>query len=183
MGLKIDTEKVRVKLIQLLRVEINEALEHWKTDVIAKMGNYYFKNKAVVDKRIEVEGNVVKAFLEANNYVLADSYGTGSLMQTAENPGFDEFKSQYWHSERKSNAIYGRAKGSYESVFGGTHKSSGRYSEKNLEGKRFGKIKIQPSPPSGAIKISEEMLMKQWLPIAYSNVKKKIKLSDFIVKS
>ena len=96
-------------------------------------------------------------------------------MQTAENPGFDEFKSQYWHSERKSNAIYGRAKGSYESVFGGTHKTSGRYSGKNLEGKRFGKIKIQPSPPSGAIKISEEMLMKQWLPIAYSNVKKKIK--------
>lgn len=181
MGLKFDIPKIRQKLIELLKDEINQALEHWKLDVIAKMGNYYFKSKALVDKRIEAEGNVVKAFLEANNYVLADSYGTGSLMQTAENPGFDEFKSLYWHQDRKTNAIYGRAAGVYTSVFGGVHKTSGKYKGKNIEGMRFGKIRIQASPPSGAIKISEEMLMKQWLPKAYSNVSKRINLSDYLI--
>lgn len=183
MGLKIDTEKVRIKLIQLLKVEINDALEHWKIDVIAKMGNYYFRERAEVDKRIEVEGNIVKAFLEANNYVLADSYGTGSLMNTSENPGFDKFRSEYWHQDRKTNAIYGRAAGVYTNVFGEVHKTSGRYKGKVIEGKKFGKMRIQASPPSGTIKISEEMLMKQWLPKAFANVKSKLKLSDFLINT
>lgn len=82
--LVFDKQALGNELLKKLEKELSWVLQAWEHEVLSKMRYNEFKAKADVDgKEIKKEVNKIVAFLKANTYVLADSYGTGSLMLTS----------------------------------------------------------------------------------------------------
>lgn len=160
---KLASEEFIDKLINNLK----DALESWKNEVENNIDYRIFKKNATARYTIKKEMKEIVAILKANTYTLADSYGTGSLMDT-DNPGLAAYKaSDNWNRNRIGNAIYGRET-DYTDLFNRPRKTSGIYKDTNLEGFEVRKgFKIQPVSPSYAIKTANHWLYEQYLPNAY----------------
>ena len=101
--LKFDKQGLANEILIKLEIELQSALTAWKNEVIKYMGFNEFKRNANTDYEIKKEGQKIIAYLKANTYVLADSYGTGSLM-LLDNPGYQEYRnSDSWNPLRTSN--------------------------------------------------------------------------------
>ena len=97
MALQFDKKNLLKDLLNNLQDELKSALSSWKKEVEDNMRYDEFRNNAEIDSEIERESNIIIAYLKANTYVLADSYGTGSLMLT-NNPGYQEYRrSDRWN--------------------------------------------------------------------------------------
>lgn len=181
--LKFDKNALANEILIKLEIELQSALTAWENEVIKYMGFNEFKRNANTDYEIKKEGQKIIAYLKANTYVLADSYGTGSLM-LLDNPGYQEYRnSDSWNPLRTSNTIVGRERGEYEDIFGRHHKTSGSKAGEPLEGVtvRAG-YKINPVAPSKAVEIALGWLYRTYLPKAYSSVIQKIDFSKFLIE-
>jgi hypothetical protein len=98
----------------------------------------------------EVAG-IIAAEVVGGAWAAMDEHGRGSLMDgPTDNPALDEYRaSSLWNPLRTGNAIVGRPKGEYETIFGETRYSSGRNAGKNLEMVPSGKFR--PKLPSHAL--------------------------------
>lgn len=182
--LKFDKQGLANEILMRLEVELQSALTAWKNEVIGFMGYNEFKKNANLDYEIQEEGQKIIAYLKANTYVLADSYGTGSLM-LLDNPGYQEYRnSDRWNPARKSNAIAGRPEGAYTDVLSGKQKWSSGYMEgHNIEGwEMITGYKINPVAPSRAIEAGLGMLYRQHLPKAYELAIKKIDIGKYLIE-
>lgn len=188
MGLKFDSKAAIEDFIKILESELSIAFEAWKKEVESKVAHPYYKKNANVDYYIKKETNIIIGYLQSNKHVLADSYGTGSLMLD-NNPGFQEYKnSEYWNPARKGKAIAGRPSGMYKDIFGNTHKTSGKFKGINIEGMKVNDSKnntpyyITPTPPSKALQQAEQWLYKTYLPRAYKNTMQRMNFNKYLIE-
>jgi len=181
--LRFDKQGLANEILMKLEIELQSALTAWKNEVIKYMGFNEFKRNANTDYEIKKEGQKIIAYLKANTYVLADSYGTGSLM-LLDNPGYQAYRnSDSWNPLRTSNTIVGRKTGRYTDIFGKEHNTSGSKAGEPLEGVtvRAG-YKINPVAPSRAVEIALGWLYRTYLPKAYSSVIQKIDFSKYLIE-
>lgn len=181
MALKFDKEGLANELLRNLEVELKTAFEAWKGEVYSKLKNGFFSTGADVDYEIEIIKDGIVAFLKANTYVLADSYGTGSLM-LEDNPAYQAYK-QTWHSERHTKAIHGRKEGEYTDLFGREKSSSGYMAGRNIEGWEMSTgFVIEPSSPSFALQDAEKALYNTYLDAAYRNAIRATNFAKFLIE-
>lgn len=182
--LKFDKQGLANEILMKLEIELQSALTAWKNEVIKYMGFNEFKRNANTDYEIKKEGQKIIAYLKANTYVLADSYGTGSLM-LLDNPGYQEYRSSNrWNRARTSNAIAGRPAGTYIDVLSGkTKTSSGTLEGRNIEGlTMITGYKINPIAPSKAVEIALGWLYRTYLPRVYSSVVQRVNFSKYLIE-
>ena len=181
--LKFDKQGLANEILMRLEIELQSALTAWKNEVIGFMNYNEFKKNANLDYEIQKEGQKIIAYLKANTYVLADSYGTGSLM-LLDNPGYQEYRnSDRWNPLRNSNTIVGRKAGHYTDIFGREHNTSGSKAGEPLEGVTVREgYKINPVAPSKAIEIALGWLYRTYLPKVYSSVIQKIDFSKYLIE-
>lgn len=197
--LKFDKQGLANEILKNLEIELQDVFEKWKEEVENKMRNIEFKQNAVVEKEITRISNSIIVYLRANTYVLADSYGTGSLM-LSNNPGFQNYikntsynsmnKSGSFNPLRTGKAIMGRPRGFYIDVFGKRHETSGAFAGKNIEGMvvnsgKKGKIfkrkyRIEPVAPSYTIQLAEQWLYATHLPRAYKLAIQRTNFSKYL---
>lgn len=187
MALKFNINGLVNELLNNIENELKWVLQAWEGEVLKYMRFAEFQKNADVDFSLKRETNMIIAYLKANTYVLADSYGTGSLMLT-DNPGYQEYRSSNkWNPSRTNNSIMGRPEGHYTDVFGRKRYSHGAAEGHNIEGWRFtrGKftLKVEPVSPSRAIEIAEGWLYKTYLPRAYSNAVQKTNFAKYLIES
>lgn len=184
--LKFDKQGLANEILMKLEIELQSALTAWKNEVIGFMNYNEFKKNANLDYEIQEEGKTIIAYLKANTYVLADSYGTGSLM-LLDNPGYQEYRNNkgkevgQWNPLRTSNTIVGRERGHYTDIFGRKHETSGSKAGDSLEGVTVREgYKINPVAPSRALEAGLGMLYRQHLPKAYELAIKKVDIWKYL---
>ena len=198
MGLKFDMEGLTNEILNKLEVQLQFAFIAWEKEALSRTNNKFYKNfsKADVEYEIKRQTKGIITYLKANTYMLASSYGTGSLM-LSDNPGLrDYMKSNRWNPLRRGKDILGRAKGTYTNAFGEKRNTSGAFAGVRIEGKRVFKGKrlpqdpvtsedyyIYPSPPSYAIQDAEKFLYKTYLPSAYKIAIQNINFSKYLIES
>lgn len=192
MALHFNINGITNEILNKLKDSLEIAFTQWEIEVMSKVRHNYFGEgtNPKVDSYLKKEGNMIIGFLQANTYVLADSYGTGSFMLD-NNPGLEEYKRKNWGSFRHSKAIVGRPKGTYDDIFGRQHTTSGAFEGINIEGKRVYTRKketekdyyISPTHPSYAIQLAEQWLYKTYLPRAYQNAIKQINFGKYLIES
>lgn len=84
MSLKFNIKGLTNEILNKLEIELSNAFETWKQEVLSKVRHNYFGGgiNPQVEYQLKRETNIIIAYLKANSYVLADSYGTGSFMLT-----------------------------------------------------------------------------------------------------
>lgn len=183
MALRFDKEGLANEILNKLMIELNGAFEIWEREVYSRL-KYSFADNAVVESELKKETKKIIAYLKANTYVLADSYGTGSLM--LDNiPGFQEYrKSDRWNPKRTGKTIVGRPKGEYIDAFGNKRKSQGHMAGLEIEGLEMwnGDV-IEPLSPSYALQDAEKFLYSTYLPNAYKLVIKNIDFAKYLIES
>lgn len=186
MSLKFNIEGLSSEILEKLEEQLQYAFIAWRTEVLSKLRNPYLGegNNPEVEYELKRESKKIIGYLKANAYVLADSYGTGSLMLT-DNPGFQSYRnSDRWNPARKGRAIVGRPMGVYKDAFGKVRVTSGRFKGKNIENMQFSNgYKIQPVAPSYALQMAEQWLYKTYLPNAYKYAIKQINFSKYLIES
>ena len=193
MGLRFNIEGLSNELLKNLKSELEGACIAWEIETMSKVRHNYFgkDENPYVGHAIKMQVDGIIAYLEANTYVLADSYGTGSFM-LENNPGLKDYmNSKYWNKERKGKAIAGRKEGEYVDLFGRRHSTSGAFKGVNIEGKRVYTRKkdderdyyISPTHPSYAIQLAENWLYKTYLPNAYKLAVKKTNFAKYLIES
>lgn len=184
--LQLDKQGLANELLDRLKQQLEYACIAWETEVLNKLKHPFLgvNAQAEVNHEIEKESNMIVAYLKANTYVLADSYGTGSLM-LKDNPGYAAYKnSGAWNPSRIGNAISGRPEGDYTDLFGNKKHSSGYMEGYNIEGweMRTG-YKIQPTTPSYAIQMANKWLHDTYLPNAYKLAVQETNFAKYLKES
>lgn len=184
MGLRLDIKGLTNEILNKLEVELNWAFEAWETEVYSKMKTAEFADNAEVEAELHRESNRIIAYLKANPVVIADSYGTGSLM--LDNiPGFQEYRnSKSWNSLRTGKTIVGRPVGKYTDIFGNPNRESkGGWAGQEIEGwtMRNGNV-IEPVSPSYALQDAEKFLYGTYLPRAYKLAIQNVNFSKYLIE-
>ena len=188
MSLKFEYRKLMDKYIDTFYKELEVALKEWEDEVRGRILSDFIKKHGnpEVDSYVETTKNGLIGYLRANPAVLADSFGTGSLMDVENNPVFQEYwnnpgKEQWQRNPaRKTHAIEGRPKGPYTTIFGKQMKSSGKRAGDNLED--LEKSYIKPIPPSNAITDANTFLFNTYLPKAFERTLDSIDFSNYIIE-
>lgn len=182
MALQFDIDGLTNEILNKLQEQLEYACVAWRTEALSKLGNDKFlANNAEADYEIKRESKTIIAYLKANTYLLADSYGTGSLMLTS-NPGYEEYRnSDQWNDARKGREIVGRKEGTYKDIFGNTHRTSGNLEGINIEGMKFNNgYTINAVSPSYTIQMADQWLHNTYLPNAYKNAIKQINFAKYL---
>lgn len=192
MALRFNINGLTNEILEKLEEQLNYALIAWRTEVLDGLKHPFYEmdKKPYVEYTIEKGSKKIIAYLKANTYVLADSYGTGSLMLD-NNPGLAEYKRnrKIWNPARTGKTIVGRPKGDYIDVFGRKRHSEGSLKGKPIENMRFrGKRAnrdyfIAPTHPSYAVQMAEEWLYKTYLPNAYKLAVQNINFAKYLKES
>lgn len=189
MGLRLDVNGLINEILNQLEIELRDAFKMWEHEVISKMRNNEFKTNAEFEVEIKKETNIIMCFLRANPVVIADSYGTGSLMLN-DIPNFAEYRNDRnrWNPARKGKPITGRPEGEYTDIFGNKKYSKGYLEGINLEGKELVagsgyKITIEPTAPSYALQMAQQWLYKTYLPNAYKLAIRNVNFSRYLIES
>ena len=184
MGLKLDIKGLTNEILNKLETELNWAFEAWETEVYQRLKTPEFADNAEVEAELHKETNTIIAYLKANPVVIADSYGTGSLM--LDNiPGFQEYRnSKNWNPVRTGKTIVGRTKGEYTDVFGNKRSSRGSMAGLDIERLviRIGD-KIETESPSYALQDAENFLYATYLPRAYKLAVQNINFGKYLIES
>lgn len=187
MALKFDINGLTNEILNKLEEQLDYAFIAWKTEVLSGLKHpfYGMSERPEVEYEIKKQGKIIIGYLKANTYVLADSYGTGSLMLD-NNPGLAEYKSsKRWNPVRTGKRIVGRRSGYYTDAFGNPNRhSKGTMEGKNLENRNFGTdYHIAPTHPSYAVQMAEEWLYKTYLPNAYKLAVQNINFAKYLKES
>lgn len=183
MALKFDINGLTNEILINLEKELQWVFETWENEVYSKL-KYSFADEAVIESELKKESKIIIAYLKANIYALADSYGTGSLMLD-DNPGFQEYRnSDRWNKARKGKTIVGRPRGTYKDAFGNTKKSLGTMEGIPIEGmKKWNGDIIEPLSPSYALQDAEKFLYSTYLPRAYKLAVKNTNFAKYLIES
>lgn len=186
MALRFDMNGITNEILNKLKEQLEYAFMTWENEVYNGLKHPYFGEgvRPEVSHYLKREKNIIIGYLQANTYVLADSYGTGSLMLD-NNPGLAEYKrSSYWNPARKGKTIVGRRSGRYTDIFGRTHTTRGTFEGRNIENKSFGtRYHIAPTHPSYALQMAEKWLYTTYLPNAYKLAIRNINFSKYLIES
>lgn len=201
MGLKLDYNKLIEDYLKYFYEELDWALKAWEAEVYQKSKSLFAlrsrgkksrlsveTNKTHVKSRIKRERRKIIAYLNANTSALIDSFGTGSLMNITDNPGFKEYFNNkgdgqgQWNPVRHGKTIVGRKKGWYVDLFGRKRHSSGVFEGQSMEGKKFHGFTIEPIPPSNAIPEANKALWNTYIPAAIKNARNRIKFSNYVIE-
>lgn len=189
MALRLNVNGLINEFLNIFEKELESALDSWENEVKSKLKHSFYSKNGRVSHEIKREAKGLVAYLKANTYVLADSYGTGSNMLDI-NPGLAEYRnSKTWNPVRKGKAIVGRPEGTYTDLFGRVRKTSGTFKGVNIEGKRVSKntsgdgYYISATHPSYAIQLAEQYLYKQWIPLAYKRAINSLNFAKFLIES
>lgn len=195
MALKFDIDGLTNEILNKLEEQLNYALVAWRTEVLSGLKHPFYGMDARPEAEYTIErgSKRIIAYLKANTYVLADSYGTGSLMLD-DNPGLRSYMANKkgqsgWNPARRGKTIVGRPAGNYVDVFGRRRHSQGSLEGKPLEGRKFYGKKakkeyiIQPTHPSYAVQHAEQWLYETYLPNAYKHAVKNINFSKYLKES
>ena len=194
MALRIDKKGLANEILDKLKIELDSVFEIWEKEVYSKLKYQTFRDNAIVESYLIKETNKIIAYLKANTYTLADSYGTGSLM-LSNNPGFQSYKnSNRWNRARTGKTIVGRPRGSYKDIFGNTRKSLGtmegvpiegleKWHRRIVEDNSSSELTIEPVSPSYALQDAEKFLYSTYLPNAYKLAIKNINFSKYLIES
>lgn len=182
MGLKFDYNNLIKDFINEFYKELEIALNAWENEVYhyVKFDGSEVNQKAEVNTYIKRTENALIGFLEANTTVLADAYGTGTLMNITDNPLFKEYykkKEERWNPLRTNKTIVGRKIGGYIDIFGNQRHGSVKDNEKPKPIKF-----VKPIPPSNSIKIANSLLDKTYIPAALRNARDKINFSKYLIE-
>ena len=137
--LKFDKKGLANEIINKLEIELQSAFTEWKKYAMERNNGKFYENfaDAEADFALKRYSEGIIATLKANPYMLASSYGTGSLMLD-DNPLLQEYKnSDRWNPLRKGKSIVGRKSGTYVNAFGETRKTSGAFAGINIEGRSY----------------------------------------------
>ena len=191
MALSFDYKKLMRDYKKFLMSELDIAFRAWEIEVMTGLRSNFSNSwtggklhkipRAWVHAYTQYTTKSIKGFLEANTVVIADSFGTGSLM-LQDNPALEEYKrSEFWHDDRKRNYITGRAEGSYTDFFGRPRTTKGTFKRKVLEGMRMKNgFVIKPIPPSHALQNAERTLYRTYIPRALNNALRKINFGNYL---
>lgn len=187
--LKFDKNGLGNEILNKLEVELQWAFQAWEGEVVSRLKYGEFAKNSDLDYSVKkIENNLV-AYLKANTYVLADSYGTGSLM-LEDNPGLQDYKNNkgngkgQWNPMRTSNAIMGRSRGEYTDLFGNKRRTEGSFEASNIEGWRMNTgYRIEPVSPSYALQDAEKALYGTYLRAAYKNAIRNVNFAKFLIES
>ena len=181
MALHFNVKGLINELLKNLQKELEWSFKSWENEVYKYTGELA-TDKGEVDSEMKKQSGKIIAYLKANPYILADAYGTGSLMLD-DNPGLADYKrSDKWNPERKGKAIVGRKEGDYEGLFGKRH-STGSMKGENIEYLEVGTgYKIEPIKPSKSIQIANHWLYNTYLPRAYKNAVKATNFAKFLIE-
>lgn len=194
MALRIDKEGLANEILNKLKIELDVVFEVWEKEVYDKLKYPIFRSNAVIESYLTKETNKIVAYLKANIYTLADSYGTGSLM-LSDNPGFQSYRnSNRWNPARRGKTIVGRPRGTYKDTFGNTKKSLGtmegvpiegleKWHRRIVEDDDSSEPTIEPVSPSYALQDAEKFLYSTYLPNAYKLAIKNINFSKYLIES
>lgn len=184
MALRLDIEGITNEILNKLEEELQWAFEAWETESYSRLKEAKFADRAVIEAEVKRNSKSIIAFLKANKYAIADSYGTGSLMLN-DIPGLQEYRnSNEWNPARTGKEIVGRPKGKYKDFFGEERVSFGHMEGKNIEGlELYSGDVIEPTSPSYALQDAENFLYVTYLPRAYSNAVKSINFGKFLIES
>lgn len=189
MALRLNVNGLINEFLNIFEKELESALNSWENEVKSKIRHNFFSKNGKVSHEIKREAKGFVAYLKANTYVLADSYGTGSNMLDI-NPGLAEYRnSKIWNPARKGKTIVGRPEGTYTDLFGRVRKTSGVFKGVNIEGKRVSNntnkndYYISATHPSYAIQLAEQYLYKQWIPLAYKRTINRLDFAKFLIES
>ena len=133
MALQFKYDKLMKDYINIFSKELKIALKAWEVEVETHIMSNFIKKHGnpQVNSYVEETENAVIGFLEANPAVLADSFGTGSLMNIIDNPDFKEYflnkgkEEGQWNPLRHGKKIVGRPEGNYIDIFGIPRHSTG----------------------------------------------------------
>lgn len=189
--LQFNTKKLTNDIIKSINNELKNGYNQWKSDLEKYMGNTYFKKNARTNYELyETYEKGIKAigmYLTANNFVLADAFGTGSLMLD-EGLAMAKSEKEHWNPERTGKTIVGRKSGEYTDILGNKRKTSGTKKGESVEGIKFhtrGKAEweIKPVRPSKAIQIANQFLFTTFLNSVFQSVVKNTNFSDYLIES
>lgn len=189
MALRLDKQGLINEVLNKLEIELRDAFKIWEAETISRMRKNDFKKKAEFEVEIKREANIIISYLRANPVVIADSYGTGSLM--LDNiPNFEEYRNDRsrWNPSRNGKPIMGRPEGEYIDIFGNKKYSKGYLEGENIEGWELQagsgyKIKIEPVSPSYALQDALKFLYETYLPRAYQLVVNNIDFAKYLIES
>lgn len=186
MALRFDMNGLTNEILNKLEEQLEYAFINWENEVLSKVSHPFYgkSGREKVDHFLQRERKAIVGYLQANAYVLADSYGTGSLMLD-NNPGLAAYRSSdSWNPARSGKTIVGRKSGNYTDVFGRKRSSKGTLEGQNLENRSFGTdYHIAPTHPSYAVQMAEQWLYKTYLPNAYKLAVQNINFSKYLIES
>lgn len=195
MALKFDVDGITQEILTQLKIQLDYAFTAWRTEVLDKLSHPFYGTdmRPEVSYYFEQESRAIIGYLQANTYVLADSYGTGSLMLD-NNPGLKKYMANKkgnsgWNPARRGKTIVGRPAGDYTDVFGRKRHSKGSLKGVSLEGRRFRGTKsrkdyyITPTHPSYAVQMAEHWLYQTYLPRVYKYAVDNINFARYLKES
>lgn len=180
MALHFDTQAMVNDFKENLNNALQARLNAWEQNTKKFMTTEIAeKFDAEVKASSGIIFNKVIAYLEANPAALADTFGTGSLIDES-NPYLQEyFSSGLINPLRKDKRIYGRPAGEYINVLdlhGKPRTSKGKYAGVPIE------HIAKPSKPTHAIQQEFELFYTTNVPEAIREAVKKLKLSKYITE-
>ena len=191
MPLRFNISGLTNEILHNLEIELDAALDAWKSEAYNKRGNSDVSFKAKFDTELKRKTKGFIAYLKANPAALADSYGTGSLMIES-NPLFEDYfkKDKNWNKARTGKVIVGRPRGSYINIFGEQVSTWGSLEGINLE--TLAKMGVfddsedfdfELISPSKAIDIATDALLATYLPNAYKNAIKSTNFGEYLIET
>lgn len=139
-------ERLLAALAQLREEFLNEIRSHTRLPEAAESWH---------EGEIGAVGDVLWAEVVGGAWAAMDSWGTGSLMDTA-NPALPDYmRSELWNPARTGTTIVTRPSGTWLDIFGETHHKGGNHPG-GYDLERAGKV--QPIPPSHALETA-----KRWM--------------------
>lgn len=178
MALHFNIEEMVRDFEKKLRYSLEIRLDNWEQDTIKEMRSEIAqKFDAEVRAGVEKKINKVIAYLKANPAALADSFGTGSLIDES-NPYLNEyFSSKNINPLRKDKRIYGRPAGRYINILDGKPRtSSGKFAGDPIE------HIAKPSSPTHSIQTATNFFCRTQVPIAIKEAVRELKLSKYITE-
>lgn len=159
MRLQIEKGAFVKEFRKVFYKELKESQNFFKEDVKSCFGTNLAISSGEIYTEIQKEADKFIMNIDANTEALMDIFGTGSKMNTTDNPLLDEYiSSDKWNSYRSKSdtTIRGRKAGSYTDVFGNQRESSGNLAGYDIEGMTYtqpngGYIKIEAQEPSDAL--------------------------------
>lgn len=188
MRLYVNKTGIINEYIKILSEELLNTTFNLKDDIDAHAGELG-RTHGIADVEFKKINDRFRIFLKVNRALLADNYGTGSLMDI-NNPGlFSSFMLENWNSSRPRRAgvpIMGRPKGEkYTDLAGNERQGSGFMVGKNIENRIFrqkhgGWIEIKPIKPSHTIETAITWYYVDWLPSAVKRTIKRMNFSKYL---